>query len=108
MAILHGTPAARKPRLYTGTHGASMRNVVFVWVSLALLVISRGFAAEPANPRLATGVAPPKRIPSPVAAPAADASEPVTIASVPVGVRRAVVADAARRFQVEPSAVVLT
>jgi hypothetical protein len=54
------------------------------------------------------GVAPPTRIPDPPAQPAAAAGESVTVASVPREVRRAVVADAARRFKVTESAVVLS
>ena len=54
-----------------------------------------------------TGIAPPTRIPD-VVAPAAPAGESVSTASVPRAVRRAVVADAAKRFKVDESGVVLT
>jgi hypothetical protein len=52
-----------------------------------------------------TGMAPPKRIPQ-LPAPLPP-SEPVATASVPREVRRAVVADAARRFKVDENLVVV-
>jgi hypothetical protein len=55
----------------------------------------------------ATGRAPPTRIPDVDTAAPAPVGEPVSIATVPRQVRRAVVADAAKRFQVAESAVVL-
>lgn len=58
----------------------------------------------PENPRV--GIAPPKRI-EVIETPARVAGEPVDIASVPRAVRAAVVADAARRFAVPESAVVV-
>ncbi|HEX5162228.1 MAG TPA: hypothetical protein VFV88_10935 [Steroidobacteraceae bacterium] len=54
------------------------------------------------------GVAPPTRIPDPEQAVLAPTGQQVTTASIPREVRRAVVADAARRFKVAESAVVLT
>jgi hypothetical protein len=54
-----------------------------------------------------TGIAPPKRIPDVISETATPAGDPVGIASVPRATRRAVVADAARRFGVAQSAVVL-
>ncbi|HEY6125437.1 MAG TPA: hypothetical protein VIV63_12365 [Steroidobacteraceae bacterium] len=57
---------------------------------------------KPATPR---NIAPPTRIPDPVVAEAP--GEHVDIASVPRAVRRAVVADAARRFAVSENEVVL-
>ena len=55
------------------------------------------------------GIAPPKRIPDPITAPlvAQPAGQVVNTATMPRAVRHAVVADAARRFQVAESAVVL-
>src|SRR3954469_18921969 len=53
-----------------------------------------------------TGRAPPTRIPEPVESALAPQGAPVTPAEMPRAVREAVVADAARRFKVEPSAVV--
>ena len=85
-----------------------MRRGTMLIASLALLLASPAFAGEPPRPtRAATGEAPPRRIPLPVDRPAVPAGEPVAMASVPARVRRAVVADAARRFQVAKSAVVL-
>lgn len=54
-----------------------------------------------------TGIAPPTRIPA-AAAPAGPAGEVIPTADVPREVRRAVVADAAKRFKVAESAVVVT
>ena len=58
-------------------------------------------AADPAAHR----IAPPTRIPDPV--PLAAQGQPVATAAMPREVRRAVVADAAKRFKVAESAVVL-
>ncbi len=52
-------------------------------------------------------IAPPRRIPDVIAPQSLPAGEPVAISRVPRAVRRAVVADAARRFEVSESAVVL-
>jgi hypothetical protein len=60
--------------------------------------------AEDARPR---GLAPPARIPDAVKDSAQPVGAPVTTASMPRTVRRAVVADAARRFNVAENAVVL-
>lgn len=86
-----------------------MRRGTMLIAWLALLPASPAFAGDaPSRPtRPATGEAPPRRIPLPVDRPSTPAGEPVAIASVPARIRRAVVADAARRFQVEESAVVL-
>lgn len=71
-------------------------------------------AASPQNPGTtpstppSTGMAPPHRIPVPVELPAAPQGTAVSTAQMPREVREAVVADAARRFKVESSAVVLT
>jgi hypothetical protein len=70
--------------------------------AMALAASSALAADKPATPR---GVAPPTRIPDPVAA--QPVGERVDIASVPRAVRRAVVADAARRFSVSENEVVL-
>jgi len=76
---------------------------------MAALVVA-GLAAACAasgEEKRATPRAPPTRIP----APALDdqpAGQMVSTTAIPVGVRRAVVADAARRFKVPESAVVLT
>ena len=86
-----------------------MRHGTLLIASLALLLASPAFAGGTPSPptRAATGEAPPRRIPLPVERSSTPAGEPVPIASVPARVRRAVVADAARRFQVDESAVVL-
>ena len=57
------------------------------------------------NPAMPRNIAPPTRIPDPVAP--QTPGERVDIAAVPRGVRRAVVADAARRFSVTEKEVVL-
>ncbi len=80
------------------------RNVSGLMAIWALGVALSACAAEP-PPRT---VAPPNRIPDIVETPVAPAGEPVTTASMPRDVRRAVVADAARRFKVPENAVVLT
>jgi hypothetical protein len=74
--------------------------IVFAIAALPIAASATG------TPPVKTGIAPPTRIPD-VAAPAGPAGEPVATASVPRDVRRAVVADAAKRFAVAPSAVVL-
>jgi hypothetical protein len=76
---------------------------------LRILLISGALAAVVpacAQPPL-TGVAPPTRIPAGLALDKQPVGEPVAISNVPRSVRRAVVADAAKRFNVEQSAVVL-
>jgi hypothetical protein len=78
---------------------------------VALLAASPGFGGgtppdRPARP--ATGIAPPTRIPDSLDAVPSAPGEPVPIASVPRETRRAVAADAARRFNVAESSVVLT
>jgi len=54
-----------------------------------------------------TGVAPPTRIPDVMANAPGPEGKPVPVASIPKAVRRAVVADAAQRFRVAKSAVVI-
>lgn len=76
----------------------------FLAASLPLAVAA--MAAEPTqSPRR---IAPPQRIPDPVVRAAQPAGTPVATANIPREVRRAVVADAARRFEVAESAVVLS
>lgn len=87
-----------------------MRHATLLITSLAMLLTSPVFAqdARPPRPaRVAEGEAPPRRIPAPVSRSSVPPGETVPIASVPARVRRAVVADAARRFQIAESAVVL-
>jgi|SRR5690349_24817738 len=81
-----------------------------LWMAgaLSLCILARAQDSSPSPQQ----IAPPKRIPD-VVIPgvgldgAQPAGEPVNTASMPRVVRRAVVADAARRFQVAESAVVL-
>jgi hypothetical protein len=54
------------------------------------------------------GIAPPTRIPDPVEVVVAPTGQQVSTTAIPREVRRAVVADAAKRFNVAESAVVLT
>ena len=78
--------------------------------ALSLCVLVR--AEESGLPARQTQTMPPKRIPEVVPGATLEslqpAGEPVNTASMPRTVRRAVVADAARRFQVAEDAVVLT
>jgi hypothetical protein len=67
-----------------------------------------GTPAEPANPGSPRRIAPPKRIPDVIAPDSLPQGQPVATASIPKVVRRAVAADAARRFEVAESSVVLT
>lgn len=87
-----------------------IRMLVTLWAALS---VCAGAAENPLPKRTpeprSTGIAPPSRIP-----PSAETvsplppGTPVGIAAVPREVRRAVVADAAKRFGVAESAVVLT
>lgn len=79
------------------------------WRALASIVVLSGIFAHAASgdARPQTGIAPPTRIPDveiPVASPAGEA---IGVAQMPRSVRRAVVADAAKRFKVAESQVVL-
>lgn len=86
-------------------------------LGIALVLVSLGAVAAEnplpestgVAPTARTGRAPPSRIPpSAEAVSALPAGTPVGIAAVPRELRRAVVADAAKRFGVAESAVVLT
>lgn len=93
-----------------------MAKTLLLMICSALCVACAARAAEPRpdsvppNPatEATTGVAPPHRIPVPVEPPAAPQGSSVSTAQMPREVRQAVVDDAARRFKVESSAVVLT
>lgn len=76
---------------------------------LTLLVLSSlaPLARAGENDGMPGRIAPPKRIPDLIAPQSLPAGEPVVMANIPKVVRRAVVADAARRFEVAESAVVL-
>jgi len=80
--------------------------------AFACIVLATAFAVPLAacggeRPPMKTGIGPPTRIVD-AAAPAGPAGVAVPSASIPREVRRAVVADAAKRFKVAESAVVLT
>lgn len=76
------------------------------WLPAAALSLSMMARAEdPTSPT--HRVSPPRRIPDVLLETAQPAGEPVSTASMPRAVRRAVVADAAKRFQVAEDAVVL-
>jgi hypothetical protein len=77
----------------------------WMFAGIAVLSLQAHAGGDPDS----RSIAPPKRIPDPVAEPLViqPAGDPVATASMPLSVRRAVVADAARRFQVAESAVVL-
>lgn len=71
--------------------------------ALALCLTAQGGGTPPDDRR----IAPPKRIPDILEEPAQPKGQVVSSASVPREVRRAVVSDAAKRFQVPENAVVL-
>ena len=75
-------------------------------VLCALITSSCAVATEPASTPTPRGIAPPTRIPytQPADSPGGEA---IATSAMPRAVRRAVVADAARRFKVSESAVVL-
>jgi hypothetical protein len=79
----------------------------FASVVLAMTAAIPLAACGGERPPVRTGIAPPTRIPDPASA-AGPIGEPVPAANIPRDVRRAVVADAARRFKVDENAVVLT
>ncbi len=73
-------------------------------VAATLLAVNAVAGGEPDKPR---AIAPPTRIPEMVTGNAQPPGTPVNTANMPRAVRRAVVADAARRFGVDESSVVL-
>ena len=75
-----------------------------ILILAGLLATSACAAESPPAPR---GIAPPKRIPDVETVTPSPAGTPVVTAQIPREVRRVVVADAARRFNVAESAVVL-
>jgi hypothetical protein len=74
-------------------------------VLAVVLAVSAGAADTPQTPR---GIAPPNRIPDIETLTPLPKGEPVATAQIPREVRRAVVANAAKRFNVAENAVVLT
>ena len=78
----------------------------FACIVSAIAVAAPLAACAVERPPMKTGIAAPTRIPD-IAAPEGPAGESLSTADVPRAVRRAVVADAAKRFKVAQSAVVL-
>jgi hypothetical protein len=84
------------------------REICSLAAALSMCLVARAGGTPPSDdPRETQRIAPPKRLPAPVAESLQPAGEIVTTASMPREVRRAVVADAAKRFRVAESAVVL-
>jgi hypothetical protein len=81
-----------------------MSNSLKILILAGALSASAGAADTPPTPRQ---IAPPTRIPDIETLTPLPAGEPVSTAQIPRTVRRAVVADAAKRFNVAESAVVL-
>jgi hypothetical protein len=111
MAEFHATPVTRERRLYT-----VMRDLMKTLGLIFLLTflggaVSAGAAEStlPSRPVLPrdTGIAPPTRIHAVPTESTQPQGTPVATAEVPQTVRRAVVADAAKRFNVAVSAVVV-
>ena len=87
-----------------------MSKIVAVWVLAALVFAGLGACtarADDSRPAPRT-IAPPTRIPNPEDTTMLPEGRAVPTSAIPREVRRAVVADAARRFKVAESAVVLT
>jgi hypothetical protein len=102
----------RDGRWTTLTRGAGLERSNFVKKLSGTLVVLAASLFQPAyagdNDGAPRRIAPPRRIPDVVTPQLQPAGDPVATASIPKVVRRAVVADAARRFEVPESAVVLT
>jgi hypothetical protein len=79
----------------------------FAHIVVAVTIMIPLAACGGEKPPVKTGIAPPTRVPD-IPTPAAVPGIVVPSASIPRDVRRAVVADAAQRFKVAASAVVLT
>jgi len=77
-------------------------------VLLCCVLAAAGVARSAEPGPLPTPIAPPARIPYPESMPAGPAGTAISTNAIPRAVRRAVVADAAQRFRVAQSAVVLT
>jgi len=113
VAILHETPKARERRLYTVLRTRMKTLDWLLTVTILGGAVSAGATADgtsPSRPVLSrgAGLAPPARIPPALGESTQPPGSPVATADIPKSVRRAVVADAARRFKVAESAVVLT
>jgi hypothetical protein len=108
MAILH-EPGYLASRVYTlSRKEANRMHAAITPLTLALLLaLTLAVPARAGGEPAPVGIAPPrKRLPDPP--PPQPAGEPVSNAEVPREVRRAVVADAARRLNVAENLVVLT
>jgi hypothetical protein len=111
MAVFLGTPMTLERRSNTDMQ-TRMRTLGLIF-SLTFLggVVSAGAAEStlPSRPVLPrdVGVAPPTRIPDALTESPQPQGTPVATAEIPKAVRRAVVSDAAKRFNVAESAVVL-
>ena len=105
MAVLHETPApARCAFIHCSARSGSMSKSLKILILAGPLAASAGAADATPTPRR---IAPPTRIPDIETLTPLPAGEPVSTAQIPRAVRRAVVADAAKRFKVAESAVVL-
>ena len=82
---------------------SNQRELWSMAAALSLCFVARAGGEPPEDPRR---IAPPKRIPDIIEQPLLP-GQAVSTASMPRDVRRAVVADAAKRFQVAENAVVL-
>ena len=80
-----------------------MSKIITILSSLALAALAQAGEEKP----MKQPVAPPTRIPAPAPMISVPDARPVAISAVPRAVRRAVVADAAKRFRVPESSVVL-
>ena len=88
---------------------ATMLRTLLICGALAVALPACAAEKPPRRePAPLTGVAPPTRIPDAIDVDRQPAGEPVAISKVPRSLRRAVVADAAKRFNVAHSAVVLS
>jgi hypothetical protein len=108
MAILHETLGGGAQRLYTVAQGEPMPH--FKSLARALLLTAACVAPLVACARepKGVGVAPPERIPDVVQTPGVPSGDTVALAELPRELRRAVVADAAKRLGVKENGVVLT
>jgi hypothetical protein len=77
-------------------------------VLICMILGAAGAAGAGEDKPRAQPVAPPVRLPDPPGIKTYTSGTPVTTSSIPAEVRRAVVADAARRFKVATNDVVLT
>jgi hypothetical protein len=108
MAILHETLGCGAQRLYTVARGEPMSHFISLARALSMFVACAvPLAACAVEPR-GVGVAPPTRIPDVLQTPGVPAGDTVALAELPRELRRAVVADAAKRLGVKENAVVLT